>query len=692
MRKVLVVAGLLLWGCSSSDEKDKAIPTETQCTEASERLGKLACVHSLDDAEAWQSVAKAQDAIDRVRSAKYMVPATGNARLLPLFINAHEFDLHYDFMVEAFAELFPSLTPKQYLDLLFDEKVREYYVGDLTEYRLPSGKTQFGFSVVSDPKAPEVVGCAEIKAVHAVLAKRVYGESLSAVPSDADQLTWIADCGLPFIDPTQTVEYEAYHRAVGYGTLRRLKRDDLAMAIENAELSYQDVVVLDEAPTDLETVVSGAVSGTRQGPLSHLSVRSASRGTPNCYLRDAYAFLAEWEGKLVRLECAQSSLLVRAATRDEAEKFWDELRPDPVTIAEPDTSYGELVNLEDVPLATAAERALALSRFGAKGKNLAWLRQNMDEAFTPVGFLIPLRHYHAFLQQTFEVDLGDGVAEHSFADALLHYHGDDAFQSDAKLRRETLLSLQEAMTDASCEESLMNAIATRLPAVFGSAETTARFRSSSNAEDGAYFNGAGLYDSYSGCLADDLDADATGPSVCDPAEDKERSVCRALRKVWASLWNPRAYDERAWYGIDQSKAEMGILVSERNEAERANMVAFTGNPVSKGDKRYLINAQIDELPVVSPEPGMWPEQVLLTIAEGKVSKIDRVSASSEVPDGEHVLSDAQLESLGEQLAKLAAIYPYDLEPPKGRELLLDTEWKVTAQGKLRIKQVRPFLK
>lgn len=692
MRKLLAVAFLLVLGCSGSGAGAESPSMETQCKEASERLGKLACLHALEDAEAWQGVGQEQQSVDRVRSAKYMVPATSAARLLPLFINAHEFDLHYDFMVRAFAELFPSLTPKQYLDLLFDAKVREYYVGDLTEYRLPSGETRFGFSVASDPKAPDIVGCAEIKSVHAVLAKRIYGESLSAVPSDAEQLSWIADCGLPFIDPTQTIEYEAYHRAVGYGTLRRLKRDDLAAAIENAELSYQDVVVLDEAPTDLETVVSGAVSGTRQGPLSHLAVRSASRGTPNCYLRDAYTFLAPWEGKLVRIECAQGSLFVRAATRDEAEKFWDELRPDPVDIAKPDTEYGELVNLEDVPLATAEERALALSRFGAKGKNLAWLRQNMDEAFTPVGFLIPLRYYHAFLEQTFEVDLGDGAAQHSFGEALLHYHGEGGFQSDAKLRRDTLLSLQEAMEDARCDEGLMTAIGVRLPVVFGSAETTARFRSSSNAEDGAYFNGAGLYDSYSGCLADDLDSDDAGPSLCDPAEEKERSVCRALKKVWASLWNPRAYDERAWYGIDQSRVEMGIAVSERNEAERANMVAFTGNPVAKGDERYLVNAQIDELPVVSPEPGVWPEQVLLTIADGKVSKIDRVSASSEVPHGQDVLSDAQLESLGAQLAKLAVLYPYDLEAPKGRELLLDTEWKITAQGKLRIKQIRPFLK
>ena len=54
-----------------------------------------------------------------------------------------------------------------------------------------------------------------------------------------------------------------------------------------------------------------------------------------------------------------------------------------------------------------------------------------------------------------------------------------------------------------------------------------RFRSSTNVEDSEQFVGAGLYDSYSGCLADERDTDATGPSACDAAEPKERGVFRA---------------------------------------------------------------------------------------------------------------------------------------------------------------------
>jgi hypothetical protein len=52
-----------------------------------------------------------------------------------------------------------------------------------------------------------------------------------------------------------------------------------------------------------------------------------------------------------------------------------------------------------------------------------------------------------------------------------------------------------------------------------------RFRSSTNVEDTAQFTGAGLYDSFSGCLADDLDGDTAGPSLCDPTENGELALC-----------------------------------------------------------------------------------------------------------------------------------------------------------------------
>jgi hypothetical protein len=692
VKQAWLAAALLAPCLSCSDEEPAAPAAETACAEAAARTGELACRHVIVSAAEWQSVSVPLEAVDQVRSAKYMVPARSDARLPALVLNSTRYELHYDFLIEAFAEAFPSLTPKQYLQLLFDAEQREFLVGAVTEYRTAQAETLWGFTVAGDPQQPDLITCQDVRRVRDELEPRLPGGELWLAPSDKHQLTSLRDCQVPFLDPA-AIEYEAYHRAATFGTLRRFQAGELSAAIERAEVGFRDVLVLEEAPSDIETVVAGIVTGTRQGPLSHVAVRSASRGTPNCYLEDAFGYLESWTGKLVRLECAQHGLLVREASLDEAEAHWQQLLPEPVAIPEPDRDYETLVNLEELPLETASERALGITRFGAKGRNLAWLRQNMEPAFTPRGFLIPIAHYLRFVDSnSWQVDLGDGMALHSFAETLTAWHRDPSFAADGALRRGRLLALQDAFEAGSCDRALLDAVGERLITTFGDAAVTARFRSSSNAEDGAFFNGAGLYDSYSGCWADELDDDELGPSACDPGEAKERGVCRALRKVWASLYNPKAYDERAFYGIDPAQVAMGVLVNERSEAELANMVAFSGNPSARSDTRYLVSSQINELPVVSPEPGMWPEQVLLSVDDGAVTEIQRVTSSSELPEGMSVLEDAELELLGSQMARLVELYPYDVEAPAGRTLLLDTEWKLMPDGSLRIKQVRPFLK
>ena len=100
----------------------------------------------------------------------------------------------------------------------------------------------------------------------------------------------------------------------------------------------------------------------------------------------------------------------------------------------------------------------------------------------------------------------------------------------------------------------------------------------------------------------------------------------------------------------------------------------------------MVESQIGELDVVSNRSGTWPERVLLQLDGGEVVDIDRVSASTEV---DVVLEDAALEELGSNLWDIEQIFPVD-GSAEGR-VLLDTEWKVLADGQLVVKQVRPFL-
>jgi len=664
------------------------------CAEAEQRLGLRVCMHEVADEATWSALSLPVDRIDQVRTGKYLAPARADARLPALVMDVNAHSLHYQFLRTAFPERFPDLTPVSYEKMISDPAEREFFAGSITEYRTATDERVFGY-VAWDPQTDlaTTLTCDQFQALHASLSEVVTVGSLAAVPTGDLQRQVLAGCDVPSYDATAAVDYESYTTAVGFGTVRRYTPAQLVAATQSAAYGFQDILVLQEAPLDIERVISGAVTGGRQAELSHLNVRSAARGTPNCYLRDAHARMAAWDGKLVRLECGQTGLDVRQASPEEAQSWWEQLRPDPVEIPAPDLDWLELSPLHELPTADPDERLLGLRRYGAKGRNLATLYQRIDASLQIPGFLIPFHYYDAHLAaQQWTVDLGDGPETLSIAGVITRLLADPEFRSDPALRQKWLGRVYDAIRDGECDPAMLAELHTMLLTTFGADTVMARFRSSSNAEDAPGFSGAGLYESTNACLADDLDADAIGPSRCDKSEPDERGLCRAAKKVWASLWLVRAFEERDWYGIDHHEVAMGILVDERHGDEKANMVVFTGDPNLVGDGRFLVNAQQGDAEVVSPEPGTWPEETRLTVVAGAVTKIDRVRGSSELPEGQYVLSDMQLQQLGGHMWQIRELFPIDEPAPPDTAVLLDTEWKVRQDDTLLIKQIRPYLR
>lgn len=302
-----------------------------------------------------------------------------------------------------------------------------------------------------------------------------------------------------------------------------------------------------------------------------------------------------------------------------------------------------------------------------------------------------MRYYLEFLRSNFTVSLKDGqpVTLEQYIDELL----DDAlFQSDSEARFVLLDDLRERMRGKGrVSEELVSRLTVRMEEVFGSLAVMVRFRSSSNVEDALEFNGAGLYDSTGSCAADTIDQDTVGPSRCDPSRETERPVERAVKKVWASLWNFRAFEEREYYGIPQQSAAMAILVSRAFLDEAANGVAVTGNPSNPLDRRYLVTSQVGEFSVVSPEPGVVAARDVLEMAEGEVARIFRTTPSSLLPAGVHVLDDDDLRLLGRVLSHIDRDFPIDTGSYARDEVFLDIEFKKERDGSLAVKQVRPFL-
>ena len=648
------------------------------------------------------------------RFLKFLLPARDDQTLLPpLFQNTQRYDLHQDFFAEVFPERFPALTSEDYTRLVGLRATRDYFAGALR--RLPPKAPDavegpdvllYGFSVFADFRDPdEALSEKELAELYTRLRSVFRLETLVYAPTTRDAIRaaseWEALSFPVYLESAApTLAFEAYTRGEGYGRVRRLSGGEFAEANELGQFGFQDILVLEEAPRDIEGVVAGIVTAQRQGELSHVAVRTARRGTPNAFVREAPAVFEPLEGKLVRLEVTTAGYHVEEATLAEAEDFWARSRPQLSALPAIDESFQGLAALSEIAEQEASGVAVE-ARFGGKASNLARLQTILEpphDGYRMRAFAIPVYHYMQFLRQNRLPSAMDPARQVTYEEYIAELASAPSFQSDSGLRFEALKTLRDHMKrgqrdgGSSLDPDLIAALAARVGEVFGSTKERVRFRSSSNVEDAIEFNGAGLYDSTSVCVQDDLDGDDDGPSLCDSEREKERRIERGLRQVWASLWNFRAYEERAFYGLDQTQTAMGILVNPSFVAEEANGVAFTGNPSNGLDRRYVITAQAGEESVVSPDPGVVAEKNLLEItSDGRVARIIRATSSNLVPMGDVVLSDERLRELGALLGQIDRQLPVALGTYERRDILFDVEFKVTSDARLVPKQVRPFL-
>ena len=642
------------------------------------------------------SVAARAQGVERV--GKFIAPARDGPDFLPpLFQDVRHFPLHEDFLIESFPERFGDLTFEDYNALVARRATREYFVGTLSRLWTDDG-TLYAFTAVADTgfDAREVLGLDEITRLYERLGRAFtlgpLGYSPDTRAATEEAATWV-DPPFPVISLEQgpTVDYEAYTRATGYGRVRLMTLEGFREANARGRLTFQDILVVDHAPRDIEGIVGGVITGAVQGDLSHLTIRTARRGTPNAFVAGAVKAFSAYEGQLVRLEVFATEYFVTEVMLEEAEAFWATNRRELASPPTLDPDYRGLDQLLEMDL-SGVDGLPPVARYGGKATNLARLQRILTgdyERYRLEGFAIPVHYYLAFMN-TNRV-LVDGV-EVTFQERLDAILASPEFLSDSQKRFEALEDFRALLREeGDVDPELVEALVGRVEDVFDSTTRRLRFRSSSNVEDALEFNGAGLYESTSVCVADTLDDDDDGPSRCDSTRENERTIERALKKVWASLWTFRAHEERTFFRIPPERAAMGILVNRAFVDETANGVAFTGSPADPRERRYVITAQVGEDSVVSPEPGTSVERTLLDVREGQVVEIVRARGSSLVEPGAEVISDAHLEELAGLMFHVDENLPIELGEYAREQVLLDFEFKVEPGGSLAVKQVRPFL-
>ncbi len=636
----------------------------------------------------------------RRRIGKYVAPARDGEGLLgPLFQNANTFELHEEFLGTVFPEEFGFVLedPAAYDDLVGRRATRDYYVGTLDLRQRPEGFL-YTFNIFADTgfDSRETLSQEEVGSVFERLSASFSLRPLAYAPetqlAKAAAEEWeSAPFPIFFDDSRPAFDYEAYTLSVGYGRVRLLTLEEFSELNSVGRFTFQDILVIDESPADIEGVVGGVITGTIQGELSHVAIRTARRGTPNAFVANAREEFSQYAGELVRLEVFPGEHFVTVVDASEAEEFWSQNRRELSSDPEIDTEYRGFDDLFELDVEAFGGRPE--SRYGGKASNFARLQRVLTgelSQYVESGFAIPASYYTEFMS-TNEVELGGRSL--TYEEWLFELLSDPAIESDSQARFEALEEFRSFVrANGVVDSELVSLLASRIESVFGDVRRMVRFRSSSNVEDALEFNGAGLYESTSVCAQDTLDPASPESSHCDASRSNERTIERALKKVWASLWTFRAHEERTFYQIDPSRAAMGILVSRAFLDELANGVAFTGNPRDVGDKRYVVTAQAGEASVVSPEPGTTVERSVLELDEsGEVVRVIRSRASSLVEPGEVVLSEEKLRELGSLMWHVDQRLPLDLEGHAREEVILDFEFKVEPDGSLAVKQVRPFL-
>jgi hypothetical protein len=456
--------------------------------------------------------------------------------------------------------------------------------------------------------------------------------------------------------------YQPLNPAVGFGTLVFVPAHEL----ETAELGPNVIVVTDDVPNE-SAFMGGLITEAFQTPLAHVNVLAQGRNTPNMALRNARddARLKDLFGKLVRLEVRSADFTLREATAAEADEYWQARMPTgPKLVPERDLSVQGVVALDDVTydarhsVGSKAAGVAELYRVRAVGDYCA--NSVVPLYVPPHAIAVPFADYVAHFEAS-------GAAE-----LLADLEADPDFRADPRAHAEGLLELRELMLSHPVDEALLAEVTAAIDERFGASKV--RFRSSSNTEDLETFNGAGLHTSTS--------ADIDGSEL--PFDD-------ALRTVWASLWNTRAYDERAFANIDQTQAAMGILIHQSWPSERAQGVAISRNALhATRDSQYYINAQIGEASVTNPSPGVTSDEIVYTRPPWRPKA--EYQRHSSLSRGQDVLSFAEIQDLGCALESIHLHFQPLIDPDfEDRLFSMQIEWKLIGpERRLLVKQARPY--
>jgi hypothetical protein len=243
-----------------------------------------------------------------------------------------------------------------------------------------------------------------------------------------------------------------------------------------------------------------------------------------------------------------------------------------------------------------------------------------------------------------------------------------------------------------------------------------KIRSSANAEDIPNFDGAGLHDSFSAKVDEDDNADLsctiereTDNGVVTKLKVKPKTVQCAVKAVYASLWNPRAIEERSFARIDHATAAMGLGVVpayDTDDEVTQNGVLITRAINAEDILGYTLSLQQGDNLVTNPEPHTIAQMTMVSFSDpNRPPRFTIARYATPTANGptltQSVLPEAKMNEIVEVAKAVEKAYCsvkpgyYDgdcnwvwIDNDKPRAL--DMELKVLANGHIVLKQSREF--
>lgn len=637
------------------------------------------------------------------QSVKFLITGLDTADPKLYLQNTASHPLHYTFAHDV---LHLPGTLDQFEKATYHGQDRKQAAGTLVRFASVPAATLDGGEVANTPVALTFFSSDDLEPPLVARIHQIVEDHLGFAPltPGADRLVYLpagqtqeaaaaaqrhllAQSAVPWLDRKSLyggLKLQVLNPGTSYGTLRRLTPEELPTAI----VSAHDILLLTRLPNALP-IVGGTIVEELQTPLAHVNVAAHARGLPNISLLGASTDprVQPFLGKLVRFEVKGGDFSLTAATPAEAQDWWQKHQK-PLYLPQHDDTYAQLPTLAQVGFGD-------WQRIGVKAANVAELSHIIGE-HAPHGFAVPFHFYLDFVQ-TRRVDPGlclSGLSQclasgravaacdkaKAFCDVsaqtsmtlqefTARLPSDADLQADSPALEAVLFDLQHFFAQLPADSTLATALDGAVAAQFGAG--TVRLRSSTNSEDLPGFSGAGLYDSTA--------ATATGKT----------RASHMIRKIWASVWTWRAYQERAWWNIDHGHVRMGVLVHQSFPAEQAGGVLITQNIADPTTYGMYVNVQQGEMSVTNPTDGALAE-VFSMVAGPKGLGIQRLRWSSLSP-GQPLLSDAETLALF-QLATQVQEHFAPLYQQDPGAMALDIEFKFHGPERaLFFKQVRPYV-